>query len=133
MLYSKFPSFACPPLSNVHMVKCMFWVFSGLQFFKNVVLVASPQDRYVPFHSARIEMCKTALKDRTTGKKVFQLTIRCLQIQTSDQSIEKPISYLMKGPFPLSTLEIMTTVLLTTYISLKQHLEKVDPVTYRGE
>ncbi|KAI3358334.1 hypothetical protein L3Q82_014776 [Scortum barcoo] len=38
----------------------------GLQFFKNVVLVASPQDRYVPFHSARIEMCKTALKDRTT-------------------------------------------------------------------
>ncbi|KAM4539813.1 protein FAM135B [Odontesthes bonariensis] len=39
----------------------------GLQFFKNVVLVASPQDRYVPFHSARIEMCKTALKDRATG------------------------------------------------------------------
>lgn len=44
-------------------------VFPGLQFFKNVVLVASPQDRYVPFHSARIEMCKTALKDRTTGQK----------------------------------------------------------------
>ncbi|KAM9496381.1 protein FAM135B [Clarias gariepinus] len=39
----------------------------GLQFFKNVVLVASPQDRYVPFHSARIELCKSALKDRTTG------------------------------------------------------------------
>ncbi|KAM9824772.1 protein FAM135B [Neosynchiropus ocellatus] len=39
----------------------------GLQFFKNVVLVASPQDRYVPFHSARIEMCRTALRDRTTG------------------------------------------------------------------
>ncbi|XP_026765701.3 protein FAM135B isoform X1 [Pangasianodon hypophthalmus] len=39
----------------------------GLQFFKNVVLVASPQDRYVPFHSARIEMCRSALKDRTTG------------------------------------------------------------------
>lgn len=31
---------------------------AGLQYFKNVVLVASPQDRYVPFHSARIEMCK---------------------------------------------------------------------------
>ncbi|CAL8362926.1 unnamed protein product [Arctogadus glacialis] len=39
----------------------------GLQFFKNVVLVSSPQDRYVPFHSARIELCRTALKDRTTG------------------------------------------------------------------
>lgn len=40
---------------------------TGLQYFKNVVLVASPQDRYVPFHSARIEMCKNALKDRHTG------------------------------------------------------------------
>uniref|UniRef100_UPI00398F4C06 protein FAM135B n=1 Tax=Pristiophorus japonicus TaxID=55135 RepID=UPI00398F4C06 len=39
----------------------------GLQYFKNVMLVASTQDRYVPFHSARIEMCKTALKDRQTG------------------------------------------------------------------
>ncbi|XP_078253696.1 protein FAM135B isoform X2 [Rhinoraja longicauda] len=39
----------------------------GLQYFKNVMLVASPQDRYVPFHSARIEMCKTALKDRQIG------------------------------------------------------------------
>ncbi|XP_072292336.1 protein FAM135A isoform X2 [Eucyclogobius newberryi] len=40
---------------------------SGLQFFKNVVLVGSLQDRYVPYHSARIEMCKTALKDKQTG------------------------------------------------------------------
>ncbi|XDV33895.1 hypothetical protein PO909_004141, partial [Leuciscus waleckii] len=47
----------------------------GLQFFKNVVLVASPQDRYVPFHSARIEMCRTALKDRTTGLLVQKLTV----------------------------------------------------------
>ncbi len=41
---------------------------SGLQFFKNVVLVGSLQDRYVPYHSARIEMCKTALKDKQTGE-----------------------------------------------------------------
>uniref|UniRef100_A0A4W3H844 Protein FAM135A-like n=1 Tax=Callorhinchus milii TaxID=7868 RepID=A0A4W3H844_CALMI len=41
----------------------------GLQHFKNVVLMASTQDRYVPFHSARIEICKTALKDRQTGKR----------------------------------------------------------------
>lgn len=50
----------------------LFWFFGGLlglQYFKNVVLVASPQDRYVPFHSARIEMCTTALKDRTTGQE----------------------------------------------------------------
>ncbi|KAL6101732.1 fam135a [Pungitius sinensis] len=40
---------------------------SGLQFFRNVVLVGSLQDRYVPYHSARIEMCKTAVKDKQTG------------------------------------------------------------------
>ncbi|XP_063083102.1 protein FAM135A isoform X10 [Cavia porcellus] len=37
---------------------------AGLHYFKNVVLVGSLQDRYVPYHSARIEMCKTALKDK---------------------------------------------------------------------
>ncbi|XP_076141490.1 protein FAM135A isoform X1 [Alosa pseudoharengus] len=40
---------------------------AGLQYFRNVVLVGSLQDRYVPYHSARIEMCKTALKDKQTG------------------------------------------------------------------
>ncbi|XP_077023876.1 protein FAM135B isoform X2 [Tamandua tetradactyla] len=55
---------------NADLRKCFLYQLSqktGLQYFKNVVLVASPQDRYVPFHSARIEMCKTALKDRHTG------------------------------------------------------------------
>ncbi|MGH0164494.1 UNVERIFIED_CONTAM: hypothetical protein FKN15_006396 [Acipenser sinensis] len=42
-------------------------VNTGLQFFKNVILVGSLQDRYVPYHSARIEMCKTALKDKQSG------------------------------------------------------------------
>uniref|UniRef100_A0A671UNY9 Family with sequence similarity 135 member B n=1 Tax=Sparus aurata TaxID=8175 RepID=A0A671UNY9_SPAAU len=51
----------------------------GLQFFKNIVLVASPQDRYVPFHSARIEMCKTALKDRTTGPVYTEMINNLLQ------------------------------------------------------
>lgn len=40
---------------------------AGLHYFRNVVLVGSLQDRYVPYHSARIEMCKTALKDKQSG------------------------------------------------------------------
>ncbi|XP_019579882.2 protein FAM135B isoform X1 [Rhinolophus sinicus] len=55
---------------NADLRKCFLYQLSqktGLQYFKNVVLVASPQDRYVPFHSARIEMCRTALRDRHTG------------------------------------------------------------------
>ncbi|XP_041102428.1 protein FAM135B-like [Polyodon spathula] len=51
----------------------------GLQHFKNVVLVASPQDRYVPFHSARIEMCRTALKDRGTGPVYAEMINNLLQ------------------------------------------------------
>lgn len=62
-------SFSCTLHTRAVIVFVCFPVLPGLQFFKNVVLVASPQDRYVPFHSARIEMCKTALKDRTTGQK----------------------------------------------------------------
>ncbi|XP_062874124.1 protein FAM135B [Trichomycterus rosablanca] len=51
----------------------------GLQFFRNVVLVASPQDRYVPFHSARIELCRTALKDKTTGPVYTEMIDNLLQ------------------------------------------------------
>ncbi|XP_048453254.1 protein FAM135A isoform X2 [Rhincodon typus] len=40
---------------------------AGLHYFKNVVLIGSLQDRYVPYHSARIEICKTALKDKQSG------------------------------------------------------------------
>ncbi|KAM5284764.1 protein FAM135A isoform 8-T9 [Hipposideros larvatus] len=43
---------------------------AGLHYFKNVVLVGSLQDRYVPYHSARIEMCKTALKDKQSVRSV---------------------------------------------------------------
>lgn len=45
----------------------VYMFLTGLQYFKNIVLVGSLQDRYVPYHSARIEMCKTALKDKQTG------------------------------------------------------------------
>ncbi|XP_053571355.1 protein FAM135B [Bombina bombina] len=51
----------------------------GLQYFKNVVLVASPQDRYVPFHSARIEMCKNAIKDKHTGPIYTEMVNNLLQ------------------------------------------------------
>lgn len=60
-LFSLYVLYICYSLKNN--VDC-----EGLQFFKNVVLVGSLQDRYVPYHSARIEMCKTALKDKQTGE-----------------------------------------------------------------
>ncbi|XP_034937509.1 uncharacterized protein [Chelonus insularis] len=38
---------------------------SNLQRFKHVLLCGSAQDRYVPLHSARIELCKAAVRDPT--------------------------------------------------------------------
>ncbi|XP_062864338.1 protein FAM135A isoform X2 [Trichomycterus rosablanca] len=59
---------------------------AGLQFFRNVVLVGSLQDRYVPYHSARIEMCKTALKDKQMGpvytEMIENLLVPVLQNQS---------------------------------------------------
>ena len=35
----------------------------GIDHFRYVLLVASPQDHYVPHHSSRIELCRPALSD----------------------------------------------------------------------
>ncbi|CAF3536336.1 unnamed protein product [Rotaria sordida] len=50
-----------------------------LEFFKNILLVASPQDRYVPFHSARIEVCKAALKDTAYGSIYVEMISNLLE------------------------------------------------------
>ncbi|XP_041436485.1 protein FAM135A-like [Xenopus laevis] len=41
---------------------------TGLEHFKNVILVSALQDHIVPYHSTRIEMCKAALKGDEIGK-----------------------------------------------------------------
>ncbi|KAF7234039.1 hypothetical protein EG68_09878 [Paragonimus skrjabini miyazakii] len=37
----------------------------GLDLFRYVLLVSSPQDRYVPYHSTRIELCRAAVRDNS--------------------------------------------------------------------
>lgn len=43
----------------------------GLEFFSDVQFVASPQDYYVPYHSARVEMDNDAIMDPRIGKELF--------------------------------------------------------------
>lgn len=45
-------------------------MFSGLQFFKNILLVGSHEDYYVPIHSALMQVCKAAVKDNTSLGKL---------------------------------------------------------------
>jgi len=49
------------PISMSHLQLCV--CIAGLEFFRNVLLVGSQQDRYVPYHSSRIELCRAAVKD----------------------------------------------------------------------
>ncbi|KAK6989148.1 protein FAM135A [Biomphalaria glabrata] len=43
-----------------------------LHNFKHVLLVGSHQDRYIPYHSSRIEICRAAQKDTTTTGAVYR-------------------------------------------------------------
>lgn len=54
----------------------------SLNEFMNVVLVCSNQDQYVPFDSARIQICKEALTDdnqRQKGNQYIQMTMNLMQ------------------------------------------------------
>ena len=39
--------------------------------FRHVLLAGSTQDRYVPWHSARVEMCKTSIKDNSVTGTIY--------------------------------------------------------------
>lgn len=43
----------------------------GLDWFKHVMLVSSSQDSYAPFDSARIQVCKKALKDKKEKGSIY--------------------------------------------------------------
>ncbi|XP_066139459.1 protein FAM135A [Euwallacea fornicatus] len=45
---------------------------SNLHHFKNILLCGSGQDRYVPLHSARIELCKESIKDASEQGTVYR-------------------------------------------------------------
>ncbi|WOL04103.1 hypothetical protein Cni_G12824 [Canna indica] len=42
-----------------------------LESFKNIILLSSPQDGYVPYHSARIELCQAASWDQSKKAHIF--------------------------------------------------------------
>ncbi|XP_044479099.1 protein FAM135B-like isoform X2 [Mangifera indica] len=51
-----------------------------LEFFKNILLLSSPQDGYVPYHSARIEMAQASLWDNSKKRAIFlEMLNDCLE------------------------------------------------------
>ncbi|KAG5224608.1 serine esterase family protein [Salix suchowensis] len=50
-----------------------------LENFRHIVLLSSPQDGYVPYHSARIELCQAASSDHSKkGRAFLQMLNNCL-------------------------------------------------------
>ncbi|KAF7048282.1 hypothetical protein CFC21_057076 [Triticum aestivum] len=50
-----------------------------LENFKNIILVSSPQDGYVPYHSARIDLCPASSSDSSKKGQVFtEMLNNCL-------------------------------------------------------
>ncbi|KAI4316059.1 hypothetical protein L6164_024076 [Bauhinia variegata] len=50
-----------------------------LEHFRHIILLSSPQDGYVPYHSARIETCQAASSDSSKkGKAFLEMLNNCL-------------------------------------------------------
>ncbi|KAL3819332.1 hypothetical protein ACJIZ3_005237 [Penstemon smallii] len=50
-----------------------------LENFRNIILLSSPQDGYVPYHSARIEMCPASSGDYSKkGKAFLEMLNNCM-------------------------------------------------------
>ncbi|KAK6945285.1 protein of unknown function DUF676, lipase-like [Dillenia turbinata] len=66
-----------PDLQNTFFYKLC--KMKTLEHFKNIILLSSPQDGYVPYHSARIETCPASSRDFSKKGRVFlQMLNNCL-------------------------------------------------------
>ncbi|KAK4800864.1 hypothetical protein SAY86_021351 [Trapa natans] len=75
-----------PDLQNTFLYKLC--KHKTLENFKNIVLLSSPQDGYVPYHSARIEFCQASVTDSSKKGKVFLEMLNNCTDQIRAQSSE---------------------------------------------
>lgn len=61
-----------------------------LENFKNIILLSSPQDGYVPYHSARIELCPASSSDYSKKAQVFlEMLNSCLDQIRAPLSVQR--------------------------------------------
>ncbi|PIN05706.1 hypothetical protein CDL12_21762 [Handroanthus impetiginosus] len=90
-----------------------------LENFRNIILLSSNQDGYVPYHSARIEMCPAASGDHSKKGKVFvEMLNECLD-QIRAQSSEHRVFMRCDVNFDIS----MQGKNLDTIIGRAAHIE----------
>lgn len=98
----------------------------SLENFKNIILLSSPQDGYVPYHSARIEMCQASSGDSSKKGKVFlEMLNDCLD-QIRAQSSEHRVFMRCDVNFD-TTLQGRN---LNTIIGRAAHIEFLESDTF---
>uniref|UniRef100_A0A1D1XDS6 Protein FAM135B n=1 Tax=Anthurium amnicola TaxID=1678845 RepID=A0A1D1XDS6_9ARAE len=74
-----------------------------LDKFENIILLSSPQDGYVPYHSARIELCQASSWDNSKKAQIFmEMLNNCLD-QIRAPSSERRILLRCDVNFDIST------------------------------
>lgn len=97
-----------------------------LENFRNIILLSSPQDGYVPYHSARIEMCQASSGDNSKKGKVFlEMLNDCLD-QIRAQSSEHRVFMRCDVNFD-TTLQGRN---LNTIIGRAAHIEFLESDTF---
>lgn len=74
----------------------------GLQYFKNILLVSSVQDHYVPYHSARMETCRAATRENTELATAYKEMIDNLMKPLEDRKDMNLIRYSVYHNLPSS-------------------------------
>ncbi|KAL0357546.1 UNVERIFIED_CONTAM: protein FAM [Sesamum calycinum] len=90
-----------------------------LENFRNIILLSSPQDGYVPYHSARMEMCTAASADYSKKGKVFLEMLNDLMDQIRAPSSEHRVFMRCDVNFDVS----MQGRNLNTIIGRAAHIE----------
>ncbi|XP_010261296.1 PREDICTED: protein FAM135B-like [Nelumbo nucifera] len=90
-----------------------------LNNFKNIILLSSPQDGYVPYHSARIESCPASSLDYSKKGKIFMDMLNNCLDQINSPSSETRILMRCDVSFGISSQGMN----LDTFIGRAAHIE----------
>ncbi|KAK2724219.1 protein FAM135A-like isoform X2 [Artemia franciscana] len=97
---------------------------SQLHLFKNVVLCGSAQDRYVPLHSARIELCKAAVRDVSIVGLAYQDMVRSIIQPIIDRPEVNLVRYDIHHSLPNGTNTIIGRAAHIAVLDSELFLEK---------
>ncbi|CAN4086119.1 unnamed protein product [Withania somnifera] len=97
-----------------------------LENFRNIILLSSPQDGYVPYHSARIEMCQASSGDNSKRGKIFLEMLNDCMDQIRAQSCDHRVFMRCDVNFD-TTLQGRN---LNTIIGRAAHIEFLESDTF---